>query len=175
MKARALPSRLLAALLLLLAAARATPAQAPSVEAVQADVLSRVLLFVRWPAGNAVPSRELNLCAVGDSPLQRALAALDNLNVNEHRLKVRKVASDQTADCQVVYLAGAEVRHLDALRGKPVLTVTDTQGQLERGAMLSLQLDGTRVGFDIGLGAARAAGIEFSAKLLKLARYVRDE
>lgn len=158
-----------------LAAACACAHAAPTVEELKAQVLARVLLFVRWSGDEAAAPRELALCVTGRSPLDRALAALDDQPVNEHRLRVRRVALEQLGECRIAYLGEADLRALPALAGKPVLTVTDTQGQLERGAMLALQLDGTRVGFDIGLSAARAAGIEFSAKLLRLARYVRDE
>ena len=41
--------------------------------------------------------------------------------------------------------------------------------------MVSLHIEGTHVGFDIGLGTARAAGLEISAKLLRLARFVKEE
>jgi hypothetical protein len=135
-------------------------------------VLSRVLLFVRWPGEDGMP---LPLCVVGDSPLGAALARLDGQPVNDRRLQVRRARAEQLADCRIVYFAPAEVAALPSLRGKPVLTVTDTQGQLERGAILSLRLDGTRVGFDVGLGSARAAGLEISAKLLRLARFVKED
>lgn len=156
------------------ACAAAVPAEPPaSIEGLKAQVLARVLLFVHWPPGEA--GTPLNLCIAGDSALARALGALDGSDVNDRPLRVRRTAGALPRDCRVVYLAPAESAALPALQGQPVLTVTDTQGQLERGAIVSLQIDGTRVAFDVGLGAARAAGIDFSAKLLRLARYVKED
>ena len=40
--------------------------------------------------------------------------------------------------------------------------------------MLNLQVDGGRIVFDIGLGALRRQGLDISAKVLRLARYVKE-
>ena len=41
--------------------------------------------------------------------------------------------------------------------------------------MLNLQLDQGRVVFDINLATTRAAGLDISARLLRLARFVAQE
>ena len=51
----------------------------------------------------------------------------------------------------------------------------DTHALTERGAMLNLMLDQGRLAFDIDLPAARRAGLDVSARLLRLARFVRHD
>jgi hypothetical protein len=167
-----IPSVALACLGGFAAAWAAAPA---GVEEIKTQVVSRILVFVRWPGEETAPRHSLHLCVLGDSAFGSALQALDNQMVNDRKLLVRRSAPDQLSDCQIVYVPAADAHVLSQLRGRPVVTVGDTQGLLERGAVFNLHIDGTRVGFDVGLGAARAAAIEISAKLLRLARFVKED
>jgi hypothetical protein len=151
-------------------------AAAPAdVEELKAQVVARVLLFVRWPGDDVTAHRDLHLCLLGESPFTTALQALDSQPVNDRKLLVRRATVNQLADCQVVYIPAAQAAMLAQLRTLPVVTLGDTQGLLERGAVFNLHIDGTRVGFDVGLGRARGASIEISAKLLRLARFVKED
>lgn len=56
-----------------------------------------------------------------------------------------------------------------AVQNRPVLTIGDTTGLLERGALINFYSDGERLRFEVHLNAAEAAGLKFSSRLLKLA------
>lgn len=152
-----------------------TPARAETVEDLKAQVLLRILMFVRWPDEQATGSRPLRVCIAGESALAKALLSLEGRSVNNHPMTIQRVRADQLGGCQVAYVAGADTATWTAPRGQPVLLIGDVQGALERGAMLNLRLDGTHVVFDVGLGSARAAGIEISAKVLRMARFVKED
>jgi hypothetical protein len=55
-----------------------------------------------------------------------------------------------------------------------VLTVGDTAGFAERGVLINLQRQDSRLGFEINLAQARRSGLRFSSKLLKLGRIVGE-
>ena len=145
-------------------------ARAASEAQLKAQVLVKALRFVEWPSAALADGQPLQLCLAEDTPLAQELRALDGQSVGRNPLQVRVVRNRQFAGCQVV-LAG------EALAPLPVqpatLWVSEASGMLERGGMFNLQVEDGRVVFDVGLDAARRAGLDISAKLLRLARFVK--
>ena len=108
--------------------------------------------------------------AMGALASDAALQALDGRKMDNHVLLVRSVRDRQLGGCHIALIGDAP--------GLPVapaatLLVSESPGMLERGAMLNLQVEDGRVVFDVGLEAARRAGLDISAKLLRLARFVK--
>jgi hypothetical protein len=56
-----------------------------------------------------------------------------------------------------------------SLKGKPILTVTDTPGPVFAGVMIRFTLERRRLHFHINHQAAKAAGLTLSSRLLRLA------
>ena len=141
----------------------------------KAKVLLQALLFVEWPPRAA--NGPMMLCLVDPPPFAQALRPLAGQPLNGRPLELREWAAGETAPappCRVV-LVGAQALPLPAGMPPGVLVVSDGDGTLRRGAMMSLQLDQGRVAFDINLAAARGAGLDISARLLRLARFVAQE
>lgn len=143
-------------------------AQAPEPE-LKAQVLLKALRFVEWPPAALAGQAELQLCLLVEGALAQQLAALEGQRINQHLLRVRAVRNRQLAGCHLA-LVGSEGPWSGA---GATLLVTELPGLLERGAMLSLLVEEGRVVFDIELDAARRAGLEISARLLRLARFVK--
>ena len=78
--------------------------------------------------------------------------------------------------CQLLYVEESQKKHFGAalarLNSHPVLTVTDAEGLADRGAMIEIRRQGSRLAFDVNLSAARQVKLDFSARLLKLASVV---
>lgn len=142
--------------------------------ALRAQIIHRVLLFVRWPADRLATGSPLELCLVDDSPQAMALQSLAGQEVNGHTLQVRKSATDQIGRCHVVYVSGQAARVLAVTPRRGVLTVGDQFGLIDEGVMLNLQSGKEKLVFDIGLASARAQDLDIATKLLRLARYVKD-
>ena len=143
---------------------------------VKARIVYRVLLFVSWPSQRLPAGQPFDLCHFRDDALSAALLRLAGQSVHGHALQVRKVTPSQIASCHAVYI-GEQAPAALAAAAQPdagVLLIGDRLGLIEQGVMLNLHTDGGRVAFDIGLAAARRAGLQFSAKLLRLARFVMD-
>ena len=162
----------------LMAALAGVPARAQTASEpdVKAQIVYRVLLFVTWPPPRLQTAQPFDLCYFEDDALSAALLRLAGQSVHGHALRVRKVPPLQAASCHAVYV-GEQAAVAVAAATKPdagVLLFGDRLGLIEQGVMLNLQTDGGRVAFDIGLTAARRAGLQFSAKLLRLARFVKD-
>ena len=141
----------------------------------KAKVLLQALLFVDWPAQAA--AGPLLLCLVDPPPFAQALRALAGQPLNGRALELREWRAGEplpASPCRVA-LVGPQALALLASPQSGVLVVSDGDGTLRRGAMLNLQLDQGRVVFDINLATTRAAGLDISARLLRLARFVAQE
>ena len=141
----------------------------------KAKVLLQALLFVEWPAQAA--TGPLPLCLVDPPPFAQALRPLAGQSLNGRPLELRDAGggvAPWASSCRVV-VAGPQALGLPGGPPPGVLVVSDSEGALRRGAMLNLQLEQGRVVFDINLAATRAAGLDISARLLRLARFVAQE
>ena len=64
---------------------------------------------------------------------------------------------------------------LNAVRNAPVLTIGNGAGFTDLGGMFELVVHDRRVQFDVNIPAIRGAQLDVSARLLQLARNIRDE
>ncbi len=131
-------------------------------------------LFTEWPAdvGNT-----LRLCVFGPDPFGAELDGLQGKAVGERSIAVqRKTGLDGLKGCQIVFVAPAAAaqlpRVLDVLEGQTVLTVADSVGAARQGVALNMAVSQSKVSFEANLKAARAAKLNLSSKLLRLATEV---
>jgi YfiR/HmsC-like len=61
---------------------------------------------------------------------------------------------------------------LASVKGEPVLTVGETPHFAEDGGMIGFCLEGNKIRFEVNAGAASAAKLKMSARLLTLAKTV---
>jgi hypothetical protein len=171
--------RLITGLMLVLLAggARADP---PLEYAVKAAYLPKFIPFITWPeSAFAAPNAPFTICLLGADRFQGRLEqAAAGARSGDHPIQVRHLAGpDPSANCQMIFMsAGTELAlvqgTLDAMRGQPVVTVTDS-GLKERG-VISFVIQDNHVRFDIDDALAAQAGLSISSKLLGLAHAVRQ-
>ncbi|MGM9489947.1 YfiR family protein [Ideonella sp. YS5] len=161
-------------LLALILAWAAMPAQAQREEPeLKARVLFQVMLFVQWPGRTGETS--FQFCTLDDTPLAEAMRSFEGRRINDRVFSWRRVSVEQLGACHVAYVGHAgqpALQQQAASHG--VLWVGDELGLLDRGAMLNLQVESGKVVFDIGLETLRRSGLDISAKVLRLARYVKE-
>ena len=149
----------------------------PTDTAVKAAFLPRFARYVTWPI-TATPKGgdPFVLCLIGDDPFggQLESAARSQL-VNGRRIVVRRMDSAAGADsCQIAYVGGSRAGTiLTALGRKPILTVTDSNYESQRGIIHFVLVDG-RVRFFIDQSAAAQRGLSISSRLLALAVAVKQ-
>ena len=175
------PAASLALATTLLAAATAAAVQEAAVPAevgVKAAFLYNFAKFAEWPklpAGAAIVA-----CVVGDGQIADALVGIvRGKDIAGHGLSVVRPADDATwDDCQMLFIAGSEVREsavgLDGLRRLPVLTVSDDSGFSRAGGIIEIYIDSGRMRFAINVDSAERSGMRLSSRLLGLATVIRD-
>ena len=181
--------QLAAALGLALLAGRRAPALAGEVTeyAVKAAYLVDFAKFVTWPA-KAYGDDEgaIVIGILGDDPFGPVLDGMaEGKTLDGHALVVRRFESfdgSQTAAlrrCHILFIAYSEKDRLQdilrAIKGAPVLTVSEIDRFPLKGGMIQFDQDGRRITLDINPSPARAAGLELSSKLLQVAKIYGSE
>ena len=146
--------------------------------AIKATYLDKFAPFVAWPSPTAeFPDGSFTLCAVGDDALGGLLdRAAAGQQVDSHPIVIRHFPSvSGNPGCSVMYLTGPASQvaaDLAAVRGQPVLTVTDGATDPAATGVINFIIENGRVRFDIDNTAAAADGLTISSKLLSLAVHV---
>ena len=174
--------RLLASVALVLALGPArVMAQAPNVEpAVKATYLYKFAPFVEWPANAfGVPADSLVICVVGTDAVANLVdEAVKGQTVRGRVVTVLHVtAPARDSRCQILYVASrgeSALATLNSVRGRPVLTVTDSMREARAQGIINFVVQDNRVRFEIDLNAASENHLVISSKLLSLAAGVRQ-
>lgn len=154
-------------------------AQSASVEyAVKATYLYKFAPFVEWPAGTFRSSADpLVICIAGSDPVADLVADAAQGQVVGGRsidvVHLSPAAHDQR--CHILYVAlkgAAAAAELDRMRGRPVLTVTDSARDPRTAGIIDFVVQDNRVRFEIDQGAAAENHLVISSKLLNLASRV---
>ena len=163
--------------LTVLAGLLALPAPAAPTEfQVKAAFLFNFVKFTQWPAATFTnAAAPLVIAVAGEDPFGGILDELVRGElVGGHPLLVKHLQpGDDPAACHVLFLSRSVAERLpallEALKHKPVLTVSDIGQFCQRGGMVNLALSSERtVRPEINPDCARAAGVEISSRLLNL-------
>ncbi len=157
-------------------------AQGPSREyLIKAAILYNFAKFTRWPAESFDSAdAPLQLCVFGADPFGAALATIDGKRVGSRNLRTRLITeTTEVPGCHVLFVSASEresfAEVLAATNRAAVLTVADSPGFSRAGGIITLNVIEDRTRFDVNRSAAEQAGLELSAKLLRLADSVIQE
>ncbi len=175
------PLRWLALVLGLCCAPLAGPASAQ--EPTVSEYALKAVLFLKLPQFiyglEDVPS-ETTLCVLGRTPLTAPLERLIRAPGSTRSFRLLSLAGRADASaCQMLFIGSSEADDLDLIlprfARRPVVTVSDIDGFASAGGMVELAMNETRSGVALRLNrrAAQEAGLDFNAKLLRLARSVK--
>jgi hypothetical protein len=174
-------ARWLAVLLLLLAGVPRSSAQAttPHEYQIKAVFLFNFAQFVDWPPTVfADPRAPLIIGVLGEDPFGSILDdTLRGETIGERTLVIKRYRRREDIDhCHILFISQSEGTRLEAivqgLRGRHVLTVSDTDGFALRGVMIRFVTEKSKIRFRINLDAAKAASLVISSKLLRPAEII---
>lgn len=165
------------ALLLATLAVAGQPARA-QVAASEADLRAAIVYnfaqFTRWPDDLPPPKAPFTMCYAGDD-VGRAFSQLSSRTLNNRPVEARRVpAEGPYAGCGLMYWSEARAPRLRMMPAETALLTIGSGGDfLQRGGMIQLQVENSRLVFSVNVEAARAAGLQISSKLLRLAKSVQ--
>ena len=166
-------ARVAIALCVTMALVVAPSAQVPRPElAIKSEFVLRFPEFVEWPMTSA-DRRPLSLCLSPSHPFGKNVQASVSGQPRARRIVVRELGADEPVrNCDVVYVAAADLSLLDAVKDLPILTVGDHPNFCQRGGMINMLVIDGRVRFEIDLSRARRSGLKMDSQLLRLASKV---
>jgi hypothetical protein len=136
-----------------------------------------IMNFVKFTEWSAPDDMSLVVCVIGDERVGAAVIEALRTTPNGARIQVRQLADQpSTPDCHLAFIGGSQMHRarpiLDAVRGRPVLTVSDGAGFAQAGGMIELFMEGGRMRFAVNLDAVEQAHVRLSSQLLGLAKIV---
>jgi hypothetical protein len=170
-------------------AAKANAAQTPAVESgdptlrVKAAYLYKFAGYVEWPPGVfASEDSPVVVGVIGDARLEEILAhTIIGKTINGRPLVSRRLEAGSPLQGVHILIVGAldkaTLRAIgDAVRGKPVLVVSDAGQKRSLDSMISFDLVDQHLRFNVALKPTATSGLKLRALMLTAARRVtRDD
>jgi len=156
-----------------------TNAARASERSVKAAYLYKFAEYVDWPDVSLLPAGQpFTIGVLGAAALADDLARMtEDRTLDDRVITVRRVTPSETFDdLDVLFIADGERGNLRALlspvKGRPILTVTESEGALADGSIINFTVSGERVRFEVSLDAAQASRLKLSSRLLAVAASV---
>jgi hypothetical protein len=153
---------------------------AASERSIKAAFLYKFTEYVAWPTTAARQDAPFTIGVLGSGAFADELLRMtEDRNVNRRFIEVRRVsASDAVDDLQVLFVAGDQRGKLGELlapaQGRPILTVTESEGALADGSIINFTVNGDRVRFEVSLDAAEASQLKLNSRLLAVAQTIHQ-
>jgi hypothetical protein len=158
----------------------ATRGQAVSHEyPLKAVFLFNFAQFTDWPT-NAFdgPDSPLVIGVLGDDPFGALLDdAVRDETVNGRKFVVERYDRiENIKTCHILFISQSETRRLDkivtALKGKPILTVSDIENSAYRGVCVRFITENNKIRLRINMDALKDANLVMSSKLLRVSEII---
>jgi hypothetical protein len=138
--------------------------------------------FTGWPASTFEHADSpLVIGVLGTDPFGAVLDdAVRGETVNGRKFVVQRYrhVADAT-NCQILFISQSETPHWDAimaaLKGKPVLTVSEIEGTSYRGVCVRFITENNKIRLRINTATLKNAGLTMSSQLLRLAEIVTTQ
>jgi hypothetical protein len=128
--------------------------------------------FTVWPT-TAVKDT-FTVCVLGQDPFGQFLNPIKSREVNGKKITIRRYSSKDSSlpDCNVLFISDSESGNVDAilaaLRGRPVLTMSDIDGFSDAGGMVEFRPENGKIAISVNISTVKPSGISISSKLLSL-------
>lgn len=146
---------------------------------VKAALLFHFAQLVDWPpSAFASDSSAINLCTIGQDPFNGELeTTLEGKSIGARPIRVLHFKEPQDlVSCHLLFVGASESKRLPFVLAEigraPVMTVGESDGFLEQGGMIRLDLEEGKIRFAINLDASELAGLKISSRMLLLAKTV---
>ncbi|NLI79882.1 MAG: YfiR family protein [Candidatus Riflebacteria bacterium] len=149
---------------------------------VKTAYIFNLLPFAEWTAEPA-ENRQLpiRIAVAGADPVGDLLEELANAPMEGRGLKVERLPDAAPPDpgVHLLFISRSAEKHLSDLlqnlEGRNVLTISDIPQFARRGGAIGFLKEGGRIRLEINLGTVKRLGWKIQAKLLEVARVIREE
>ena len=143
---------------------------------VKAAFIYNFVKFVEWPDGRSISKvSNADICVLGGGPMMDTSSIFQKASTSKLTLSLVEEKSAQSAasHCHVVFIDSSEAGNvgaiLAALKGQPVLTVSDIDGFADAGGMIDFVVADNKIKIVVNTKAASSAKLRIDAQLLEIA------
>lgn len=172
----AIAALVLAALALPATAAWSQRSETQSEYAVKSVFLYNFCRFIEWPRDAfTAPNAPIVIGIIGEDPFASLLSdAIQGEAVRGRPIRMEHYRRPaEIGRCHLLFVSGSDAGNVDdilgAVAGRNIVTVGETGAFLDRGGMIALTTDEKRVRLRINAAHLRAANVNVSSKLLRVA------
>lgn len=162
--------------LVLLTSSKACFAQAPSTaNQLKAVFLFNFSQFVTWPSNSLPDNSPFVIGILGNDPFGSYIeSVVEGEKLANHSIVVQRYTDVRDMkNCQILFINKANAGELaKSLGSRSTLTVSDDEGFAKSGGMVQFYLASNKIKIRINLNAAKAANLQISSKLLRLAEVI---
>ncbi len=142
----------------------------------KAGYIEKIIHFIEWPEIQNNNDSIFKIDVFGDEKFNYALGEIFNkVNAKDKKVKIRTVKNieDITA-CQMLVISKIKQGDLNKLlnyvKGKPILTISDSEGFAEAGCFINFYEYENKLRFEINQKSMEDAGFTVDYRLLKVAK-----
>ena len=151
-------------------------AQAPSTaNQLKAVFLFNFSQFVTWPSNSMADNSPFVIGVLGNDPFSSYIeSVVEGEKVANHSIIIQRYDDvREMKNCQILFINKADAGEVaKSVGSRPILTVSDDEGFAKSGGMVQFYLASNKIKIRINLNAAKAANLQISSKLLRLAEVI---
>jgi len=144
----------------------------------KAVALEKLSLFISWPANTLEndPSQEFVICILGQKSFKNILEDVyKDKKIKDRKVKIRTITDiEDLKACQMLIILNVDVSELNKVlnyvKGKPILTISDSEGFAEAGCFINFYEYENKLRFEINQKSMEDAGFTVDYRLLKVAK-----
>ncbi len=172
---------LLSITLLLLCMTMISPAYSAkkfSVYQLKSGLIYRFISFTEWPeTAFADVEDKFTIGILGKDPFGKAFKPVEGRLINGRKLVIKKYGpgsyEESLVKCQILFISVSERDKIEeilgSLDGRPVLTVSEFKGFLEKGGMINFVEKDNKIRFELNNIKVKQSGIKIRSMMKRLA------
>lgn len=144
--------------------------------AVKAAFVFNFTKFIHWPEKSFKNHKKAwQLYFIGNNTVANAFNKLNGKSSGQKKIDVHRLfPHEKCRKCDIIFISRATdssvlKKIISRLKGKPVLTIGETEEFTKLGGVISFFIENDRLHFKINTRAAEKQGLKFSSRLLRLA------
>ncbi|MCX6281454.1 MAG: YfiR family protein [Bacteroidetes bacterium] len=145
----------------------------------KAVAFEKISRFIEWPPDAfEKTNNEFIITVLGKNPFGKILDEIyASHQIKNKNVRIKYISNIQDLDeCHLLFIARSEKSEIKKIvarvKYKPILTVSDEEGDAKEGCFIDFFEDDGRLHFDINPKAMKASHFSFDYKLLQVARIV---
>jgi hypothetical protein len=149
----------------------------------KAALLKAFSQYIEWPENSGVKDKNqpFVIGIIGKNPfgsiLEKAYSQ-SSYKIKDRKVEIRAISKpEEIGNCHILFISGSEEKQLDRIlaitTGKPILTVGETKGFAEKGAIFNLYISGNDIRFEIDADALQKSRLIVDSQLLSFGTIVK--